>query len=289
MRYGAIKENAGRYPTALMCRALEVSESGYYAWREHTPSKRAQQNAELLAQIRRVHRESRCSYGSPSIWRELRADRVVGRHRIARLMQQHGIRAKTQRRWRVTTQSKHDHPIAPNRVARQFRTDAPNRVWVSDITFLWCAEGWMYLAVVLDLYSRAVIGWAMDTRMDAQLPLRALRMAIAQRRPAPGLIHHSDRGVQYASNEFQAELTAYGIECSMSRIADCWDNAVAESFFATLKKELIHQERYATRAQLQSAVFEWIEVFYNRQRRHSTLGYRSPAQFERHSLFGQCP
>jgi transposase InsO family protein len=203
-------------------------------------------------------------------------------------MQQHGIRAKTPRRWRATTQSKHAYPIAPNLLARQFTVEAPNRVWASDITFLWSGEGWLYLAVVLDLYSRAVVGWAIDTRMDTQLPLRALRMAIARRRPAPGLIHHSDRGVQYASGDYQVELAAHGIKCSMSRIGDCWDNAVVESFFATLKKELIHQEHHSTRMQLQSVVFEWIEVFYNRQRRHSTLGYCSPAQFERHSLLGQC-
>jgi len=289
VRYRAIQDHAGRFPTALMCRVLKVSESGYYAWRSRAPSRRAQENAQLLVEIRRVHQKSRCSYGSPSIWNELRAERVVGKHRIARLMQQHGIRAKTQRRWRATTQSKHEYPIAPNRVARQFRVGAPNRVWATDITFLWSNEGWVYLAVVLDLYSRAVIGWAMDTRMDTQLPLRALAMAVARRRPAPGLIHHSDRGVQYASGEYQAELAAHGISCSMSRLGDCWDNAVVESFFATLKKELIHQQRYRTRLQLQNAVFEWIEAFYNRQRRHSTLGYRSPAQFERDSLLGQCP
>lgn len=289
MRYRAIKENAGRYPTALMCRALDVCASGYYAWCSRGPSLREQHNAQLVEEIRRVHRESRCSYGSPSIWRALRAQQVVGRHRIARLMQQHGIRAKTHRRWRVTTQSKHDHPVAPNLLARQFRVDAPNRVWVSDITFLCSGEGCLYLAVVLELYSRAVVGWAMGTRMDAQLPLRALRMAIAQRRPASGLIHHSDQGVQYASGNYQAELRAHGIQCSMSRKANCWDNAVAESFFATLKKELIHQQRYATRTQLQNAVFEWIEVFYNRQRRHSTLDYRSPLRFEQDSLLGQCP
>ena len=201
-------------------------------------------------------------------------------HRVAPLMRAHGIRAKTVKKWRATTDSSHQLPVAANNLDRQFAVTAPNRVWAGDITYLWTDEGWLYLAVVLDLYSRAVIGWAMGPRLTASLATDALTMALWRRKPLPGLTHHSDRGVQYASRDYQKRLAQAGIRCSMSRKGNCWDNACVESFFATLKKELIHDVRYATREDAKQDIFEWIEAFYNRQRRHTTLGYRSPAEFE---------
>ena len=281
MKYRAIRDHAGRFTIRLMCRALKVSFAGYYAWRERPESKRAQRNRALLVEIRTIHRQSRRTYGSPSIWDELvsRGYRV-NEKRVARLMRAAGIRAKTVKKWRATTDSNHKLPVAVNTLERQFSVTAPNRVWAGDITYVWTAEGWLYLAVVLDLYSRAVIGWAMGPRLTAELARAALTMALWRRKPARGLLHHSDRGVQYASGDYQRLLADAGIRCSMSRKGNCWDNACVESFFGTLKKELIHDRRYATREEAKQDVFEYIEVFYNRQRRHTTLGYRSPAEFE---------
>jgi transposase InsO family protein len=204
----------------------------------------------------------------------------VGKHRVARLMRQAGIRAKTVRKWRATTDSPHAGPVAANTLARQFTVAQPNCVWVSDLTYVWTAEGWLYLAVVLDLYSRAVIGWEMGARLTGALVQGALQMALQHRRPTPGLLHHSDRGSQYAATVYQRVLATHGITVSMSRRGNCWDNACVESFFGTLKRELIHHRRYATRQTARQDIFEYIEVFYNRQRRHSTLGYCSPAEFE---------
>jgi putative transposase len=204
----------------------------------------------------------------------------VNEKHVVRLMREPAIRAKTVEKWRATTDSKHQLPIAANTLDRQFAVTAPNRVWAGDITYLWTDEGWRYLAVVLDLYSRAVIGWAMGSRLTADLATQALTMALWRRKPAKGLLHHSDRGVPYASADYQRVLANTGIRCSMSRKGNCWDNAVVESFFGTLKKELIHHQRYPTCEAARQDVFEWIEVFYNRQRRHSTLGHRSPAEFE---------
>jgi putative transposase len=281
MRYRAIKDNASRFPVRLMCRALKVSPAGYYAWATRPESARTRANRALLLEIRTLHAESRRTYGSPSIWDALvKRGHRVNEKRVARLMRAHGIRAKTVKKWRATTDSQHALPIAANALDRQFAVSAPNRVWAGDITYLWTDEGWLYLAVVLDLYSRAVIGWAMGTRLTADLATDALTMALWRRKPAKGLLHHSDRGVQYASTDYQRALGDAGIGCSMSRKGNCWDNACVESFFATLKKELIHDTRYATREDAKQDVFEWIEVFYNRQRRHTTLGYRSPAEFE---------
>jgi transposase InsO family protein len=281
MRYRAIRDHADRFAIRLMCRALKVSSAGYYAWATRPESERTKSNRRLLVEIRAIHTESRRTYGSPSIWDQLqKSGQSVGRHRVARLMRANGIRAKTVKKWRATTDSNHKLPLAANTLDRQFSVSAPNRVWAGDITYVWTDAGWLYLAVVLDLYSRAVIGWAMGSRLTAELAREALTMALARRKPKPGLLHHSDRGVQYASLDYQRLLTDSRITCSMSRKGNCWDNAVVESFFGTLKKELIHDQRYPTREAATQDVFEWIEVFYNRKRRHTTLGYRSPAEFE---------
>lgn len=281
MKYRAIKDNAGRFAVNLMCSALEVSTSGYYAWQGRPESPRAQANRRLLSEIRDAHRRSRCTYGSPRITHELRADgRCVGENRIARLMRAAQIRAKSARKWRATTQSAHRLPVAENTLDRGFSVAQPNHVWAGDISYVWTAQGWLYLAVVIDLYSRAVIGWAMGERLTAALATQALTMALWRRKPNRGLLHHSDRGIQYAAGDYQRLLVDHGIACSMSRKGNCWDNAVVESFFHTLKVELVHHRRYLTRDEARQDIFEWIEVFYNRQRRHSTLGYRSPAEFE---------
>ena len=281
MRYRAIKDHADRFPIRLMCRALKVSSAGYYAWHERPESARASANRGLLTEIRAIHQESRRTYGSPSIWHALRSrGRCVGEKRVARLMRAEGIRAKTVKKWRATTDSGHKLPVAGNTLDRRFAVSTPNRVWAGDITYVWTDEGWLYLAVVLDLFSRAVIGWAMSARLTADLASAALTMALRRRQPGQGLLHHSDRGIQYASGDYQRLLGEHGIACSMSRKGNCWDNACVESFFGTFKKELIHDQRYASREEAKQDVFEWIEVFYNRLRRHSTLGYRSPAEFE---------
>jgi len=281
MKYRAICDHADRFPVRLMCRALAVSSAGYYAWRTRPESERARGNRALLTKIRALHAESRHTYGSPRLTRDLReSGESVSENRVARLMRVHGIRAKTVKKWRATTDSAHKLPVAANTLDRQFTVNQPNRVWAGDITYVWTEAGWLYLAVVLDLYSRAVIGWAMGPRLTADLATDALTMALWRRKPTTGLLHHSDRGVQYASGDYQDLLTVYGIAGSMSRKGNCWDNACVESFFGTLKKELVHHRRYRTREEAKQDIFEWIEVFYNRQRRHSTLGFRSPAEFE---------
>jgi putative transposase len=281
MRYCAIQEHDRRYPIRLMCRALAVSPAGYYAWRSRPESHRAVSARTLLSAIRVIHQESRETYGSPSIWDALlKQGHGVGEHRVARLMRQHGIRAKTVKKWRATTQSHHRFPVAANTLNRQFTVEYPNRVWAGDLTYIWTAEGWLYLAVVLDLYSRAVIGWAMGVRLTVDLAERALTMALANRTPTAGLLHHSDRGSQYAATSYQQLLATHGITTSMSRTGNCWDNACVESFFGTLKRELVYHRHYATREDATQDIFEYIEVFYNRKRRHSTLGYDSPAEYE---------
>ena len=281
MRYHAIQEHDRRYPIRLLCRALAVSPAGYYAWRDRPESRRARQNRTLLSTIRVIHRESRETYGSPSIWDALlKQGHRTGEHRVARLMRQAGLRAKTVKKWRATTQSQHRFPVAANTLDRAFTVAAPNRVWAGDITYVWTAEGWLYLAVILDLYSRLVIGWAMGQRLIGELTEDALAMALANRQPRAGLLHHSDRGSQYAATSYQRLLNEYGLIPSMSRKGNCWDNACVESFFGTLKRELVYHRHYATRDDARQDLFEYIEVFYNRQRRHSTLGYDSPAEYE---------
>lgn len=281
MRYRVIRAYDRRYPIRLMCRTLAVSPAGFYAWRVRPESARAAANRALLTELRQLHQDSRQTYGSPRMWQALvRQGRQVGQHRVARLMRHAGLRAKTVKKWRATTQSAHSFPVVSNQLNRQFTVAAPNQVWAGDLTYIWTAEGWLYLAVLLDLYSRAVIGWAMGARLTGELTQQALQMAFDRRRPKPGLLHHSDQGSQYAATAYQQQLTAAGITGSMSRRGNCWDNACVESFFGTLKRELIHHRQYRTRAEAIQEIFEYLEVFYNRRRRHSTLGYQSPAEFE---------
>ena len=271
-----------------MCQVLSVSRSGYYGWRSRSASPRQQANAVLVEQIRAIHVKSRQTYGAPRILVELQEQgRSCGRHRVARLMRREGLMAKMTRRFRLTTRSKVNPPPAPNRLHAPFVVGHPNRQWVSDITFIPTRAGWLYLAVVLDLFSRHVVGWAMDIRMTSGLVCEALRMAITHRQPRTGTIVHSDQGSQYTSGECQRLLHRHGLLASMSRKGRCGDNAVAESFFHTLKTELVGCEDYRTREQARSSLFEYIECFYNRVRRHSTLHYRSPVEFEAINLTPQ--
>jgi transposase InsO family protein len=264
----------------VLCRALAVSPSGYYAAQQRPPSPRAQQDRAVLRRLHVVHAESRGTYGRPRLRRALRAEGIrLGDRRVRRLMRVGGLVARGRRRYRVTTDSTHDAPIARNLLARAFAVARPNRVWAGDITALWTTEGWLYLAVLLDLASRRVVGWAAQATMGTDLPLAALRQALERRRIRRGLLHHSDRGVQYASGPYQALLRRHGMRCSMSRKGNCWDNSVVESFFRTLKTEL-HPRSWSTRAEARTAIADYIERFYNGQRLHSTLNYRSPAAFE---------
>ena len=264
-----------------LCDALQVGPAGYYAWRIRPLSARAQRRAALCGAIGAIHARVKARYGSPRVHAEL-----VSRgqpccvNTVAKVMREAGIAAKTQRKFRHTTDSNHHRPIAPNVLGRQFDAAGPNEAWVADITFVPTREGWLYLAVIEDLFARRVVGWSMDARMTSRLVVDALAMAVQRRLPQAALIAHSDRGSQYASDHYQRLLGDHGITCSMSRRGDCWDNAPMESFFASLKKELVHHEDYATRQQAKASIFEYIEVFYNRERRHSTLGYQSPADYE---------
>jgi transposase InsO family protein len=282
MRFRFIEDHRADYPVRIMCGALEVSPAGYYAWRSRPESQRSAANRDLLDQIARVHRDTRGRYGSPRIHVELRAQgRGVSRGRVERLMRRHGIRAIMARPRRVrTTDSRHGHPIAPNLLNRNFSAAAPNRIWLTDITYVETGQGWLYLAAVMDLYSRRIVGWAMDDHLRTELPLAALNMAISTRRPGANLIHHSDRGVQYASSDYRAALQSAGMQASMSRRADCYDNAPMESFFHTLKTEQVYHRQYATQGQAKSDIFAYIEGFYNRTRRHSSIGYNTPVQIE---------
>jgi transposase InsO family protein len=282
MRFRFIEDQRADYPVRIMCGALNVSSAGYYAWRSRLESPRTAANRDLLDHIRRVHRDTRGRYGSPRIHVELQAQgRGVSRGRVERLMRRHGIRAIMARPRRVrTTDSRHDHPIAPNLLNRNFSAAAPNKVWLTDITYVETGQGWLYLAAVMDLYSRRIVGWAMDDHLRTELPLAALNMAISTRRPGPNLIHHSDRGVQYASADYRTALQSASMQASMSRRADCWDNAPMESFFHTLKTEQIYHQHYANHKQAKSDIFAYIEGFYNRTRRHSSIGYKAPIELE---------
>ncbi len=269
------------YPVALMCRVLGVSRSGLYAWQRRDRSARAESDDDLSRRIRASHAASRGTYGSPRVHRDLRRQGVrVGRKRIERLMRRQGLRGRVRRRFRRTTDSSHSLPVAPNVLDRRFRVDAPDRVWASDITYVQTAVGWGYLAVILDLHSRLVVGWALADHMRTELAESALVSALNKRKPSPDLLHHSDRGSQYASAGYRRKLAAQEIAVSMSRRGDCYDNAVVESFFGTLKQELVHQERWLDLAQARAAIHEYVEVFYNRQRLHSSLGYRTPAEVD---------
>lgn len=284
MKYACITRHVDAFPVRLMCRVLEVSAAGYYAWRKRSPSAHAIADERLLLNVRIAYDASDGRYGAPRVHRELKDQGLrVGPKRVARLMRTAGLVGRRPRGWRpVTTDSSHAYPIAPNLLDRQFAVNgiALNQVWVSDITYVPTREGWLYLAVVLDLASRRVVGWATRATLDAELALSALHLALDTRGPAPGLIHHSDRGVQYACTEYRTLLAAHGMRASMSRRGNCWDNAVAESFFATLEAELLATHDWPTHAHARAAIFRFIAVWYNQQRRHSTLGYSSPAAYE---------
>ena len=271
------------YSIAELCAALRVTRSGYHAWSRRAPSRRAQGDAELLALIRQARAASHETYGSPRVTRWVRErGRRCGRRRIARLMRGAGLSARPRRRFRVSlTDSDHDLPIAPNRLRAQPAPTRPDAVWVADLTYVDTAEGWLYVAGVLDRCSRRCVGWAMGDSLATALPLAALDMALTHRQPPTGLVHHSDRGVQYASEAYRRRLRAAGVVPSMSRRGNCYDNAVMESFWSSLKRELVHRRQFQTRAEAQAAIFEWLEVFYNRERFHSALDYQSPVDFER--------
>jgi transposase InsO family protein len=282
VRFGFIHAEKENHSVRRMCRALKVSPSGYYAWAARPVSKRQQRDQVLLTHIRAAHHASRGTYGSPRVHAELQDQGFeTGRKRIARLMRQHGISARGRRRFRCTTDSNHRQPVAPNVLARDFEPEGPDQVWATDITYVWTWQGWLYLAVILDLFSRRVVGLAAAEHMRTGLVLAALSQALGRRQPNRGLLHHSDRGSQYASDGYQAELDRRGIVCSMSRRGDCYDNAVVESFFGTLKTELLGRRPWQTRKAAKRAITEYIEAFYNPHRRHSATGYQSPIEYER--------
>jgi putative transposase len=270
------------FPVDVSCDVLGVSRSGYYAWARRPPSARAERREALAEKIRVVHEQNRCVYGSPRVCRALVAGGVrVCENTVADLMKERQIRAKGKKAFVPrTTDGVHRRPVAANVLGRQFHADGPNRKWAADITYVPTGEGWLYVAGVIDLCSRRIVGWSMADHMETGLVSDALAMAVARRNPAPGLLHHSDRGVQYAGDDYRRLLQTHGMTASMSGKGDCWDNAVTESFWATLKTELVHHERYATREQARASIFEYVEVFYNRKRLHSSLGYQSPESFE---------
>lgn len=283
MRFAFIQAHARIWRVRTMCRVLQVSRAGYYAWRARPLCDRVRADRLLTERIREIQHRVKHRYGSLRVRMELRAlGFPCGKHRVARLMRDAGLRATSAPQFRLTTQSRHPHPVARNLLDRQFALEGhprANQTWAADVTYVPTGEGWLYLAVVLDLASRRIVGWALRTRLDQELALAALRMAL-QHRGARNGVHHSDRGVQYASIAYQQLLHRAGFTVSMSRLGDCWDNAVVESFFATLTKELLNDRAFPTRAQASQEVFEFIEIWYNRQRRHSTLGYRTPMEFE---------
>ena len=283
MRFRFIDHHQEEWPVRMMCEVLGVSPAGYYAWRCRPESARAAANQNLLADVRRLQAQHQGRYGSPRMHAALRAEgRGVSRGRIERLMRRHGIRAAAARRFRpATTDSSHGLPVAPNLLEQRFVASAPNQVWLADLTYVPTGEGWLYLAAVLDLATRKVVGWAMRDHLRTELAAAALVMATQRQRPAPGLIHHSDRGSQYASGEYRKLLAKAGMKASMSRTGNCYDNAPMESFFHTLKVELVHHRRWATRDEARRDLFAYVEGYYNRQRMHSALGYLSPEQAER--------
>jgi putative transposase len=281
MRFRFVDEHQESFEVGVMCGILEVSRSGFYAWCERPESNRARESARIGTLVEQIHKRSRKNYGVPRVHAELQAQgEKVGHNRVARLMQAKDLHGRVRRRYRTTTKSDAKHPVAPNLLERDFSAKGPDLVWVGDITYLWTREGWMYLAVLIDLFSRVVVGWSMSERMPVGLTLAALEMAVGRRGPTFGLKHHSDRGCQYTAKAYQKRLGELGALASMSRKGNCYDNAVAESFFHSLKTELMDEMPFCSRAQARRIVFDYIEVFYNRQRRHSTLGYLSPAEFE---------
>ncbi len=282
MKYAFIKNHELYYRLEALCEVLGVSRSSYYEWLIGKDDGRAKANQELLIKIKEVHAASKEVYGYRRVYQALRVSNLTSssKNRIYRVMRNNHLFSKTKRKFRVTTNSRHSLPIAENILNREFKAVAPNRVWVGDISYIWTKEGWLYLAVVIDLYSKAVVGWAVSEHLRAKLVADALLQAIWQRQPRTGLVFHSDRGIQYASESFKNLLNLYNLILSMSRKGNCWDNAVAESFFKTIKVELIYHNCYATREEAKTSIFEYIEVFYNRKRLHSSIGYMAPMQFE---------
>ncbi len=282
MRYQCIHRRRSEYPVVMMCRVLKVSRSGYYTWRVRPESERSKTDREVTQAIERLHKASKGTYGSPRITADLKDEgNRHGRHKVARLMRLAGLKGCPKRRFRVTTQRDPSHPVAENLLDQDFTAEAPNQRWASDITYISTHQGWLYLAVVMDLFSRRIVGWSMSRWINRHLVIDALNMAIGTRRPGAELIHHSDRGSQYTSDDFRDELLKHGIECSMSACGNCYDNAVVESFFGLLKREWVNRVRYRTREEARADVFEYIECFYNRKRRHGYLGNISPAEFEK--------
>ena len=285
MKYECVAELRGEYPVLMMCRMLQIKASGFYAWLRRPPSQRTLDNWRYQKKITEIHAESDGVYGARKVRDELfDLGFYPGRHRVARLMRELGLKGCPKQRYRVTTQSNHGFRVAPNQLEREFTADKPNQRWVADITYIRTQEGWLYLAAVMDLYSKAIVGWSMSERLNREIVVKALIMAIWQRRPDGQLIHHSDRGSQYASSDFQALLEEHGIECSMSDTGNCFDNAAMESWFGLLKRERVNHRRYRTRAEARQDVFDYIERFYNRRRPHGAAGRMSPLKYEAATL-----
>lgn len=281
MKYGFIRQNEDEFNITRMCTVMKVSRSGYYAWRERPESDRARRDRELLRQIERIHAASRQAYGAKKTWLELNGQGIpCGKHRVARLRKQAGIEARRKRRFRLTVENHATAPAAPNLVRRQFQVAVPDRIWVGDMTFIRTRQGWLHLAILLDLFSRRVVGWSMSERPDLALVLNALNMALEQRQPECGLIHHTDQGTIYAARAYRERMQEHGLLPSMSARGNAYDNAVAESFFGNLKNELIHHSDFVSRDAARAAIFDYIELFYNRSRIHQSLGYVSPVRFE---------
>jgi putative transposase len=281
MKYPFVSDHRRIFRVGLMCNVLDVSRSGYYTWLKRPESLRKKANNKLADQIKVIHAQKHKTYGAPRIHRELKEEGVsCSRNRVARIMKQEGIRAVVPRKYKATTDSKHNLPVAPNLLKQDFNIKEPNKVWLADITYIYTLEGWLYLAAVMDLGCRCIKGWAMSNRLTKELALDALKMAICNYPETTGIIHHSDRGSQYASLEYQKLLKDNGLICSMSRKGNCWDNAPMESFFHTLKTEWVYGIKYNTRREARASLFEYIEIFYNRQRRHSALQYMNPCQYE---------
>jgi putative transposase len=279
MRYRFVAAEQASYPVRLLCRVVGVAASGFYAWLRRGPSQRERQDRRLAEQIAAVFAASRRTYGSPRVHAELRAEGIrVSRKRVARLMREGGLAATIRRRFPRTTNSDHGRPVAPNLLEQKFTADQPDTVWLADISYIATGEGWLYLAAIKDMATREIVGWSMSDSLEAGSACAALRMAIQRRQPPAGLIHHSDRGVQYAGSEYQKILTRHGLRCSMSRRGNCYDNAPMESFFGSLKNELVHRTTFPTRAAARQALFDYLEIFYNRRRRHSGIGFLTPAQ-----------
>ena len=285
MKFRFISAHREAFKVGRMCTLLKVSRSGYYAWLSRPESRRSCENRALKDKIRVFHAASHSIYGSPKIYKDLIGDGVrCGKNRVARIMRESGIRSRTKKKFKATTNSRHNLPVAPNLLNQDFTVDAPDRTWVSDITYIHTEKGWLYLAVLLDLFNREVVGWATSSRMTRQLAIDALQMALGRQTPEKGMIHHSDRGSQYASGDYQKILSTHGMTCSMSRKGNCYDNAVAESFFRLLKTEWVNHYRYLSRSQATQSLFYYIEIFYNRKRRHSALEYATPQEYKSFSL-----